>query len=383
MSDPQVLKLLGRYLCSCIDRGLSPKSVRAYRIDLTQYAACSAGAIPTRDDLAAFKEYIRPLAPASRKRKLASLSAFCHWLEDEDIVAAPIFKKRDFSVKVPEMMPRNLSREAVEDLLAGLKNHRNLVVRLLLFTGLRVLELCSLDVCHYDSEGGTFRVLGKGRRERTVPVADRQTLDHLSRYIRERGAKGSDPLLVNRNGERLRPDSVRKIIHRVAPDITPHMLRHTCATLFVEAGMNPRHLQRFLGHSSITTTEKYIHLSEVSLREAVHIHKLPIAGRRRGERGLKPQAHQLRVNEFVSFLYEKRGKLAAFLTRLGAKDPDEIIQEIAIEFAQSPPPGRGGIEACVKRRLKWALLSRIRDSKALKRGGGRVQSLDAIPEGLI
>lgn len=142
--------------------------------------------------------------------------------------------------------------------------------------------------------------------------------------------------------------------------------------------MNPRHLQRLLGHSSITTTEKYVHLSESSLKDAVQRHRLPISRRPK-----KDTERKMEVNRFVTDLLENREKYVSYLFKIGARDPDDIIQDSVIDMAQSPPPEAMRTEAAVRKRLKWMLLGQLRGERALKRGGGRVASLDTIPEGLI
>jgi len=268
--------LTDEYLLSCADRGLAPLTLKAYRIDLKQFLSASGCCgIPSRADLTAYKVTISTLAPASRLRKLMSLSAFCNWLLDAGHITAIPFRKSDFKVKVPRRLPRNLVISRVRDLLAELTGHRfdKMVVTLLLFTGLRVAELCSLRVGDFDHTLGNLRVTGKGNRQRCVPISDRETADALKKYLTtRRGIKPADPLLLNRCGKSLSTQSVRIILARYAPGVTPHMLRHTCATLFCESGMNPRHVQRLLGHSSLATTERYLHLSEESLAASMHEH---------------------------------------------------------------------------------------------------------------
>jgi site-specific recombinase XerD len=270
-------RLISEYLISCGDRGLSLLTIKAYKIDLRQFESASISqSYPTRDDLREYKIAIAALAPASRLRKLMSLTAFCSWLVEMDRIPSFPFKRSDVKIKLPRRLPRNLVLARVRDLLAELTGHRfdKMVIALLLFTGLRISELCSLRIVDFDPAACSLRVIGKGNRERCVPISDRETIESLKRYLA--GRKGSlyqeSPLLLNRLGKRLAPQSVRVILKKYAPGVTPHQLRHTCATLFCENGMNPRHVQRLLGHSNIETTMRYLHLSEESLAESMREH---------------------------------------------------------------------------------------------------------------
>jgi site-specific recombinase XerD len=274
--NPELEGLIARYLTACVDRGLSPLTVKAYTLDLRQFVVVALSAVPTRDDLAAFRTSMAACGPASRLRKLTCLCGFCHWLMDEGRLDSWPFKKNDFRVKVPRTLPRNLPIARVRDLLAELtgKRFHKMVVTILLFSGLRITELCSLCISDFDRERGTLRVTGKGNRQRCVPITDRETVDGLRRYLagRKGAQEESAPLLLNRRGRRLAPQSVRVFLRKYAPGVTPHMFRHTCATLFCEANMNPRHIQRLLGHASLSTTERYLNLSEASLASAMSEH---------------------------------------------------------------------------------------------------------------
>jgi site-specific recombinase XerD len=141
-------------------------------------------------------------------------------------------------------------------------------------TGVRVGELCKIRIEDVSAEASSIRVLGKGSRDRVAYVSDaglRQELLHLIR-ARRRAGYGSGPLFVNRCGSPLKPQSIRSKLRRHARQagltrrVTPHMLRHTAATLLIESGVDIRFVQRLLGHSSIATTEIYTHVSDEALR---------------------------------------------------------------------------------------------------------------------
>ena len=142
-------------------------------------------------------------------------------------------------------------------------------------TGLRIGELVALTVGDIDLDGGSIRVVGKGRRERVVYVPPGQLLSCLDNYLAQRSAAQNDPLIANRSDCGLTTAALRDRIGRAARRagierrITPHMLRHTCATQLLDAGVDIRIVQRRLGHPSISTTEIYTHVSDFSLRRAI------------------------------------------------------------------------------------------------------------------
>jgi len=149
--------------------------------------------------------------------------------------------------------------------------------RALFATGMRVSEVVATNLAHVDMDRLVISVQGKGNREREIPIvciAVREALvDHLDRRLKD-GASPGDPLFVNRRGTRLSDQSIRSLLRRQAAGIgahriTPHMLRHTVATLLLEDGVDLRHIQRLLGHSSITTTTIYVQVSERSQRRVL------------------------------------------------------------------------------------------------------------------
>jgi integrase/recombinase XerD len=141
-------------------------------------------------------------------------------------------------------------------------------------TGMRVGELCKLSIDDVSPDGAVLRIQGKGARDRIAYITDAKLLHELHeiRQSRQKSEIGAGMLFVNRYGSRLRPQSVRSKLRRLANDagltrrVTPHMLRHTAATLLIETGVDIRFVQRLLGHSSIATTEIYTHVSDEALR---------------------------------------------------------------------------------------------------------------------
>jgi integrase/recombinase XerD len=142
---------------------------------------------------------------------------------------------------------------------------------------MRVSEVASTNIGQVDMDRLVIAVHGKGNRERETPIVCDAFKDALLEQLAIRNAAGAtldSPLFVNRGGRRMSDQSIRAILQRHAAKIgakkiTPHMLRHTIATLLLEDGVDLRHIQRLLGHSSIVTTTLYVHVSERSQRQAL------------------------------------------------------------------------------------------------------------------
>jgi len=156
-------------------------------------------------------------------------------------------------------------------------------------TGVRVGELTSITLADIAADGGAVRVSGKGSRERTVFVGNRQLRENLRDYVFDRRlvARATDRLFVNRRGNPLTAQCLRLRLRKISdeldlsPRLTPHRLRHTAATLLLEEGVDIRFVQRLLGHSSISTTKIYTHVTDASLKAVVeradHMGKLGIS----------------------------------------------------------------------------------------------------------
>jgi integrase/recombinase XerD len=151
---------------------------------------------------------------------------------------------------------------------------------MLFATGMRVSEAVATNLGDIDMQRLVISVRGKGNREREIPIVCDEFRLALSCQIETRTANGAGseaPLFVNRNGNRVSDQSVRAILHHHAAKIgaqkiTPHMLRHTVATLLLEDGVDLRHIQMLLGHSSIATTTIYVHVSGQSQRQVLERH---------------------------------------------------------------------------------------------------------------
>lgn len=271
------------YLEVCeYEKKLSSDTIKAYRIDLRQFSEFTEGTWASKDML---EQYIKHLnqhfAPRSVNRKLASVRAFYHEMELNEILTSNPFNKLHIHIRSPQQLPRVIPNQTIHDLLQSAyetyklgdrESLRDIVVLELLFsTGIRVSELCALskDTFLLDSEGLRLLINGKGRKERIIQITTPELLRTIQIYCNEfsKEIQAQGIILFNRRGRQLRPQSVRQIINKYLKctdaysHITPHMFRHTFATSLLDAGMDIRYIQNLLGHSSISTTQIYTHVT--------------------------------------------------------------------------------------------------------------------------
>jgi len=212
-------------------------------------------------------------------RRRASLRSYFAWLvERGHLTTNPA--ARLLAPRPSHPLPKLVVREQLDNLLEddwGEDEWATLdraVCEVLYGAGLRVSELCGLDLVSIDFSQGLLRVLGKGRKERVVPLhrkgleAVRLWIDDGREYVK-RSDSPSEALFLNRRAHRLGPRDVRRILdHRVARGhVHPHALRHTYATHLVEGGADLRVVQELLGHESLTTTQIYTHVSKSRLQK--------------------------------------------------------------------------------------------------------------------
>ena len=287
---------IGRFLdYMAVERGVSPNTLAAYRNDLGQLADYletehfGDGAGWGRVDEGIMTGYALRLhelgySDTTRARKVASSRSLFGFLLDEGLIAA------DPSVnistpRVGRSLPDTLSVDEVDALLdaaaadGSAEGPRNrAMLELLYASGLRVTELVSLNMDDIDMEQGTLRCLGKGSKERIIPVHP-EALAMISEYIetaRPAGKNGRQggkrALFMNRSGTHLTRQGFWVILKAAAKragitkKITPHTLRHSFATHLLEGGASLRNVQELLGHASITTTQVYTHLTSEHVR---------------------------------------------------------------------------------------------------------------------
>jgi site-specific recombinase XerD len=277
--------------CS-LERQLSLHTVQAYSADLRDFRKWLGFDVNIGDITAdTLKNYLkdmvgcRKLAVATIRRRFACLRAFFRRAvnvkqrADQDPFA-------NWHLLLPrrKRLPRTLSRNEAAQLLSfgkresekfhGSGRSFRTIVRLMVGTGIRVGELCKLRLDDVTPDCATLRIHGKGARDRVAYITDPQLRRDLQEIVlsRRQSQLRVGTLFINRCGGQLKPQSVRSRLRRLAKDagfdrrVTPHMLRHTAATLLIETGVDIRFVQRLLGHSSIATTEIYTHVSDEALR---------------------------------------------------------------------------------------------------------------------
>lgn len=279
-----------------VEKGLSSNTVSAYKRDLVKFEAfakkrkLSLEAI-SRDDLVDFLAglYRQKLESRTVARQLVTLRNFFRFAQIQELISADPSINLE-SPKIRRTLPGYLRLEEVERLLGqpdetnplGLRDRA--MIEVLYSTGLRVSELASLRVSDLDAKAGCVRCIGKGDKERIVPVG-RKALARVEKYLRE--ARGlltskerpsSPSLFVNRRGGALSRVGIWKILSaygrraglRMA--IKPHMLRHSFATHLLERGADLRSVQLMLGHADISTTQIYTHVVEERLKQIYKAH---------------------------------------------------------------------------------------------------------------
>jgi len=278
-----------------VEKGLAANTVSAYRRDLVKFGAFTQKRklsleTVSRDDLVDFlaELYRQKLDSKSVARHLVSLRNFFRFAQVQELVSVDPSMHLE-SPKIRRSLPGHLRLEEVERLLAqpdaktplGLRDRAMLEV--LYSAGLRVSELVGLHVNDVDTKVGCVRCIGKGDKERIVPLG-KKALGTVEKYLRSaRGqligkAAGSVALFVNRRGRTLSRVGVWKILSsygrragfRMA--LTPHMLRHSFATHLLERGADLRSVQLMLGHADISTTQIYTHVVEERLKQVYKAH---------------------------------------------------------------------------------------------------------------
>jgi integrase/recombinase XerD len=285
-----------------VERGLAPNSLAAYRRDLRRYADYlrrRGDTDPARVSEAAVAGYVRDLrdartddgapryAPSSIARAVAAVRSFHRFCVDEGLVGSDPSDNIG-APRVPQGIPKALTEEEVDALLAavpgdGPRAQRDRAILEVLYAGgLRISELVGLERSDLDLREGVVRVLGKGSKERVVPVGRsaraaldaylRQGRPALERSAQRPGAARGDPVFLNARGGRLTRQGAWLIV-RAAGDraglgdrLFPHVLRHSCATHMLDHGADIRVVQELLGHASLSTTQVYTKVSPERLR---------------------------------------------------------------------------------------------------------------------
>jgi integrase/recombinase XerD len=292
------------------NKNLSKLTIKAYSIDLHQFLDSLESDVCieeiTKHHLIDFQTHLlsKELSQSSIKRKLACIRAMFRWLELDELIEVNPFHKLHFNIKLPRRLPRNVPTDQLskmvlcaranlgstqtpyntESLSMAVNTPKDLnkltsllATELMLCTGVRVSELVGIGLSHVDLKSYKIKILGKGARERFVYLPDQEMSDLLSVYIASRSVVNptNDSLLLNSRGKPASTQFIRKLIRQLSAlsvsthRVTPHMLRHSAACELLDTGLDIRFVQRLLGHSSISTTEIYTHVSDKSLKDKI------------------------------------------------------------------------------------------------------------------
>lgn len=273
-----------------VERSLSNNTIAAYRRDLNKYISCleksriSALSQSTRKDISDFMFRLKDngLNASSIARNLAAIKVFYRFLVRERILKVDPSSLLD-SPRLWKRIPDALSSQEVEDLLKGpsLRQTQGIrdraILEVMYATGMRVSEAVNLKLTDVNLDAGFARCIGKGSKERIVPLG-KQAIAALRRYLEEarpkllKKSQAETILFLSRLGKRVSRQSFWKIIKayarkaRIKKNIRPHTLRHSFATHLLEGGADLRSVQEMLGHADISTTQIYTHIDKNRLK---------------------------------------------------------------------------------------------------------------------
>ena len=272
---------------------LDSKTLKAYKIDLKQFeifctdlSDCFAKNVVDDFITNLHKQY----RPKTVKRKIASLKAFFHHMEYKELLNENPFTKLEIRFREAKLLPKTIPFHSIQTFLSTLYAQKELaeseyqlrccirdiaVIELLFATGMRISELCSLKPSDIDFESSNILIYGKGAKERIIQLGNQEVIAALVLYQEtfKKDIEVCGYFFVNRLQHKLSEQSVRFMINHyaelagISQHITPHMFRHSFATLLLEQDVDIRYIQRMLGHSSISTTEIYTHVSSTKQKD--------------------------------------------------------------------------------------------------------------------
>lgn len=274
-------------------KNLNGKTIKAYSTDLRQMSKYIKSLDKT--SICSYISYLhKTYKPKTCRRKIATLKAFVHYLLIEDIIDINPFDKIETAFREPILLPKTIPLNIMKNMLAiAYDNYRNssteysqksslreiAVMEMLFATGARVSEICSLTPNAVDLPNHTIKIFGKGSKERIIQIENADVLKILAKYYAafEKDIQNCGWFFVNKLHKRLSEQSVRELVNKYAAlaessiHITPHMFRHSFATLLLEEDVDIRYIQKLLGHSSITTTQVYTHVSLTKQKEILSV----------------------------------------------------------------------------------------------------------------
>ncbi|WP_051280769.1 tyrosine-type recombinase/integrase [Anaerovorax odorimutans] len=299
-------------------RRLSSATVRAYRFDISLFVRFLNTLEPpieenikvTKDILGEYLDYLNEnFAVKTVRRRIASIRSLFNYLEYEEIVPNNPFEKFHMNIKEPFRIPKTMCLEEISKILSTAysdsptlmpvmdKKYASLpmgarpriritsnefiwardiaVLELLFAGGLRVSELCDLELSDFSADHLMIRIKGKGNKERTIYLENVEVVNALNRYLLFRDVAEVDcsHIFISKFGKPLSTQAVRNLVEKytkeagITKKITPHVFRHSFASLLLEEGVDIKYIQDFLGHSSISTTQIYLHTTSNQKRK--------------------------------------------------------------------------------------------------------------------
>jgi site-specific recombinase XerD len=273
---------------------LSPHTLKAYISDLDQahkyFGLRKEFDCVDKDHLRQYIRHLREhrqLKETTIKRHFACLKLLFKWAIQEALIKINPFDSLNERIRLPKRLPRGLDRGDQSILRKALAFNPSIddfesirsktAIHLLLDTGIRVGELVDINLGDLSLTNRCLVINGKGNRQRLVYLMQEQLYKEIEQYLvlRSSVSSSSERLFISSSGKAILPPTVRVALRELAEKVgvskhvTPHMLRHTCATQWLEAGLDIRYVQKLLGHQSISTTEIYTHVSDQGLREAL------------------------------------------------------------------------------------------------------------------
>lgn len=281
--------LVRNYLGNCEGQNnLDKKTVKAYKIDLEQFMLFMNGIddFYKKDEVVRYIQHLNSLnfKVKTIKRKIASVKAFFSYLDYEEIIEINPFYKIKLKIKEPLILPKTISLKDIEKLFEYIYSEKSkynensykykeivrdiAVLEVLIGTGIRISELCNVKKENMTYINNEIKIYGKGAKERIIPIYNKDTVTALRIYekVFYKEILDSDYFFVNKRKNRLSSQSVRNMIKKyckkinIDKNITPHMFRHTFATMLLDDDVDIRSIQMLLGHSSIITTQIYTHV---------------------------------------------------------------------------------------------------------------------------
>ena len=279
-------KLISTYLDYCkTHKRLSSHTIRAYKNDLMQFYNSNY------DNVESYIEHLTQsnIKTNTLRRKIACMKVFYNYLKYQNIIEENPFNQLRFQFRTEKILPKTIPYDILKNIFSYLeqrvvisktdyqkqKAERNLlIISLLLSTGIRISELCHIHLKDINLSNKTLHIIGKGKKERILFLGDQTTFNLLETYINKTRNESNDFLFSgNHSPKPLSEQSVRLILKRIVEQnnlsrtITPHMFRHSFATMLLDSDVDIRYIQQILGHSSISVTQIYTHVSHSKQKE--------------------------------------------------------------------------------------------------------------------